>query len=261
MEAYTDFASVYDLCMDTVPYDEWAQAIRDRLTEYGISDGLVCELGCGTGEMTERLSLLGYDMIGIDASEDMLMEAREKLYERTEEERRDILYLLQDMREFELYGTVRAFVSVCDSMNYLLTEQDLLKVFRLVNNYLDRNGIFLFDMKTEACYLEMGNETRAENFNGAAVIWENAYKKRKKQNTYRVTMFLREHGDLYRKSTEIHVQQAYTPEQVKKLLAEAGMEFLAVWDVETGLPVTKETKRMMFAAREGFQPGKCYETE
>ena len=108
MEAYTDFASVYDLCMDTVPYDEWAQAIRDRLTEYGISDGLVCELGCGTGEMTERLSQLGYDMIGIDASGDMLMEAREKLYERTEEERRDILYLLQDMREFELYGTVKS---------------------------------------------------------------------------------------------------------------------------------------------------------
>ena len=261
MDAYTDFASVYDLCMDTVPYDDWAQAIRDRLTEYGITDGLVCELGCGTGEMTERLSFLGYDMIGIDASEDMLMEAREKLYERPEEEKRDILYLLQDMREFELYGTVRAFVSVCDSMNYMLTEQDLLKVFRLVNNYLDRNGIFLFDMKTEACYLEMGDETRAENFNGAAVIWENSYKKRKKQNTYRVTMFLREHGDMYRKSTEIHVQQAYTVGQVKRLLKEAGMEFLSVYDVETGLPVTEETKRMMFVAREGFQPGKCYEAE
>ena len=103
MEAYTNFAEVYDTFMDNVPYDEWADYIERILKEYQISDGLVLELGCGTGSMTELLSAKGYDMIGVDNSEDMLEIAMEKRLKSGH----DILYLLQDMREFELYGTVR----------------------------------------------------------------------------------------------------------------------------------------------------------
>ena len=259
MDAYTGFAGIYDRCMDNIPYDEWAQNIGDLLRKYGITDGIVCELGCGTGEMTERLSAMGYDMIGIDSSEDMLMEAREKQYERADDSKADILYLLQDMRGFELYGTVRAFVSVCDSMNYLLTEEELLQTFRLVNNYLDRDGVFLFDMKTEACFAAMGDETRVEQFRDATVIWENSFRKRKKQNAYRLTMFFKERGDLYQKVTETHVQQAYSVKTVRELLLAAGMEFVEAVDAETGGQVTGATERVLYIAKEGFQPGKCYE--
>ena len=145
MEAYTSFAKVYDQFMDNVPYEDWAQYLHGVLEMYGIWDGLVLELGCGTGTMTELLSGYGYDMIGVDCSEEMLDAAMEK----REESGHDILYLLQDMREFELYGTVRAVVSVCDSINYILEEKELEQVFRLVNNYLDPGGIFLFDFNTE----------------------------------------------------------------------------------------------------------------
>ena len=135
MEAYTSFASVYDRFMDNVPYTEWAEYLHGLLREYQIEDGLLLELGCGTGSMTERLAGYGYDMIGVDCSGEMLDIAREK----KERSGHDILYLLQDMREFELYGTVRAAVSICDSMNYILEERELEQVFRLVNNYLDRS--------------------------------------------------------------------------------------------------------------------------
>ena len=259
MDAYTGFAEVYDRCMDNIPYDEWAQNIRDLLHKHGIKDGIVCELGCGTGEMTERLSKAGYDMIGIDSSEDMLMEAREKLYERNSEDGPDILYLQQDMREFELYGPAAAFVSVCDSMNYLLTKEDLLRTFRLVNNYLDRGGLFLFDMKTEACFASLGDETRVEQFRDATVIWENSYRKRKKQNCYRITMFLKDRGSMYEKLQEVHVQQAYSVDTVKELLMEAGMEFVASLDAETLEPAGEASERILFLAKEGYQPGKCYE--
>ena len=116
MEAYTDFAEVYDTFMDNVPYEKWADYIADRLARAGIRDGLVLELGCGTGTLTQLLARRGYDMIGVDRSEEMLAVAAQK----AAEEGLDILYLEQDMQSFELYGTVRAAVCVCDSLNYLL---------------------------------------------------------------------------------------------------------------------------------------------
>mgnify|MGYP003164972605 CR=1 FL=1 len=133
MEAYTSFARVYDIFMDNVPYKEWADYLGKILKEYGIDDGLVLDLGCGTGSMTEMLASSGYDMIGVDNAEEMLEIAMEKKVESGH----DILYLLQDMREFELYGTVRAVISACDSVNYITDDEDLTEVFRLVNNYLD----------------------------------------------------------------------------------------------------------------------------
>ena len=103
MEAYTSFAEVYDTFMDNVPYEEWAEYLAELLREYDIEDGLVLDLGCGTGSLTEILATKGYDMIGADGSAEMLEIAMEKKAQSGH----DILYLLQDMREFELYGTVQ----------------------------------------------------------------------------------------------------------------------------------------------------------
>ena len=171
MDSYTSFAQVYDLFMDNVDYPAWCEYIKSLLKEYGISDGLVLDLGCGTGTVTELLADAGYDMIGVDNSCDMLEIAEEK----KEKSGHDILYLMQDMREFELYGTVRAVVSVCDSVNYILEEEDLLEVFSLVNNYLDPGGMFIFDMNTRYKYEQMGDCTIAENREESSFIWDNFY--------------------------------------------------------------------------------------
>ena len=129
MEAYTGFAGVYDNFMENVPYEQWRDIIVKELISAGIPDGLLLDLGCGTGTLTRMLAGAGYDMIGVDGSGEMLAEAREK------SDGMAILYLCQDMREFELYGTVRAVVSTCDTMNYLLTPEDFIQTIRLVNNY------------------------------------------------------------------------------------------------------------------------------
>lgn len=139
MDAYTSFAAVYDTFMDNIPYEEWKSYLEELLKEYGVQDGLVLDLGCGTGTMTELLAADGYDMIGVDNSEEMLEIAREKQIKSGHE----ILYLLQDMREFELYGTVGAVFSICDSLNYITEPEELKQVFRWVNNYLDPGGIFI----------------------------------------------------------------------------------------------------------------------
>ena len=129
MEAYTGFAAVYDIFMDNVPYEEWGEYIHSLLKDRGIEDGILLDLGCGTGTMTEKLADYGYDMIGVDNSEEMLAEAVEK----REQSGRSILYLNQDMREFELYGTVRAVISLCDTMNYLTEYDDLVNVLSLIH--------------------------------------------------------------------------------------------------------------------------------
>ena len=244
---YGSFAYVYDKFMDDVPYEEWADYVQSLLMEYEVREGLVLELGCGTGNLTEILASRGYDMIGVDLSADMLDIAMEK----REKSGRDILYLMQDMREFELYGTVRAAVCICDSMNYLQEEKDLLSTFKLVNNYLDPGGIFIFDLNTAYKYRELiGDTTIAENREGASFIWENTWYEEEKVNEYDLTIFAETENGLYQKFEETHFQRAYDLKTVKRLIAEAGMEFLAAYDAFTREPVRPDSERIYVIARE-----------
>lgn len=247
MEAYSGFAEVYDLFMDNVPYEEWSIYLTGLLKEYGISEGLVLELGCGTGKMTRLLAESGYDMIGVDNSEEMLQIARDA----ADNSDNNILYLMQDMREFELFGTVKAVVSVCDSINYIVDEADLLEVFRLVNNYLDPSGIFIFDMNTIYKYREiLGETTICENREEGSFIWDNYYDEDEHINQYDLTLFVKEEQELYRKYEETHFQRAYTLETVQELLETAGMEFVRAYDAFTHEKIKEDSERIYIIARE-----------
>lgn len=246
MASYESFAEVYDMFMDNIPYEDWCTYLHGLLTEYNVEDGLVLELGCGTGSMTELLADCGYDMIGVDNSVEMLEIAQEKKAQSGH----DILYLLQDMREFELYGTVRAVVSVCDSMNYVTEEDDLLTVFRLVNNYLDPGGIFIFDMNTVYKYDMLGESVIAENRDEGSFIWENWYDGETKINEYDLTLFIREESGLYRKYEETHYQRAWEPGEIRRLLADAGLQLLAVYDAFTHEPLRPDSERVYYIVKE-----------
>lgn len=244
---YGAFASVYDMFMDNVNYKDWCDYLVSRLKEYGICDGLVLELGCGTGTMTEMMAEAGYDMIGVDNSGEMLAEAMEKRIESGH----DILYLMQDMQDFELYGTVRAIISVCDSLNYLTEEGDLLQVLRLANNYLDPGGILIFDVNTVYKYQEiMGDSTIAENREDGSFIWENSYDPETGINVYELALFLPREDGLYEKDEEVHYQRAYPMERIRELIARAGMELLHVYDAYTLEPPRADSERLTFIVRE-----------
>ena len=253
MDAYGGFAAVYDAFMDNVPYGEWAEYLIGLLADYGVTDGLVLELGCGTGSLTELLARHGFDMIGVDVSEEMLQAAMEKRAASG----LDILYLLQDMREFELYGTVAAVVSICDSMNYLTGDGDLAAVFKLVNNYLDPGGVFIFDLNTIHKYRdEIGEETIAESREDAGFIWENYFDEESRINEYDLTLFVREDGDLYRRYDETHYQRAYELSEIKQAAEEAGMEFVTAYDAFTRETPRKDSERIYVVLRErGKAPG------
>ncbi len=246
MDAYTSFAQVYDLFMDNVPYEEWAQYVKVLLDSFGVREGLLLDLGCGTGSLTEQLAGFGYDMIGVDNAEEMLEIAMEKRVASGH----DILYLLQDMREFELYGTVAAVVSICDSMNYLTELSDVEQVMRLANNYLDPGGVFIFDLNTEYKYREiLADNTFAEEREESSFIWENFYDEGERVNEYDLTLFIRE-GELYRKFKETHYQRAFTLKEICGAAERAGMEFVAAYDAFTQLPVKEDSQRMYVILRE-----------
>lgn len=254
MEAYTNFASVYDTFMDDVPYEKWGGYLHRELIKYGISDGLVLDLGCGTGTMTELMAGLGYDMIGVDCSPEMLEIAMDKKAESGS----DILYLQQDMREFELYGTVRAIYSVCDSLNYMTDVNDLARVFHWVNNYLDQDGVFIFDFNTEYKYRELlGNTTIAENRDECSFIWDNYYYEKERINEYELSLFVKaaelskDGRDIYRKYQETHFQRAYSLEEMRNLLASASLTFLGAWDGDTFGAPGERSERIFIAAGKG----------
>lgn len=274
MRAYSDFADVYDELMDNVPYAAWCENIAALIEEYGISrpvdsDGicreepcgeeallksernLVLDLGCGTGTLTQLLRRKGYDMIGVDNSPEMLGIAMEKNAEGGS----GILYLLQDMRELELYSTVGTVLSVCDCLNYLLEEEDLLRVFRLVNNYLYPGGLFLFDFNTIYKYSQViGDTVIAENREDCSFIWENYYHEQEEINEYDLTVFVQEEGERFRRFTENHLQRGYTPDTMCRLVEQAGMRGIRLLDADTMDEVTDVSQRIYVLAREQGKP-------
>ncbi len=243
MEAYTEFAKVYDEFMEETPYEKWKEFIIEYLKRENIEDGIVLDLGCGTGCLTRMLSDAGYDMIGVDSSFEMLDVARCSSDD-------SILYLAQDMREFELYGTVRAVVSSCDCINYITDVEELVEVFSLVNNYLDPKGIFIFDFNTKHKYEQIGERVIAENQDNASFIWENFYYPEECINEYDVTFFLKEENDLYRKVVEEHFQRAYTLEEIKECLAKSGLVFVEAFDDYSNAPASEKSERICVIARE-----------
>ena len=185
-------------------------------------------------------------MIGIDLSEEMLDIAR---YEHPEEEM-EILYLHQDMREFELFGTVSAIVSLCDSMNYITSEEDLLKVFRLVNNYLDKDGLFIFDMNTLYKHkVVLGNSFYKSRKRGVVCNWANRLLD--DGVTVEITLELTYKTGIFKKETvcEIIKERAYTDNEINEALNEAGFNLEAVYGENTLLPPKEDSERNIYVAR------------
>ncbi|WP_305767271.1 class I SAM-dependent DNA methyltransferase [Candidatus Epulonipiscium viviparus] len=245
MEAYQNFAAVYDEFMEDVQYDRWYKFIVDVMAENNVTAEIVCDLGCGTGTMCEKFAADGVETIGIDSSLEMLSVARESAEEL------NILYLNQEMANFELYGTVNLIYSTCDSVNYVLEEDELLKVFRLVNNYLEPQGLFVFDISTKNKYKNLlADKTFVNQVDGAAYIWENYYDEEEQVNEFAVTFFVEEDDGRYRKTEEWHYQRAYEVEQIQAMLETAGLKVLGIFDDYTKEPYTDQTIRATFVAQE-----------
>lgn len=227
MESYTDFAYIYDKIIGQ-DYEKWADYIEAIFDKNEIKPKLVLDLGCGTGSITNILATRGYDMIGVDISVDMLNVAREKSIEKG----LDVLYLCQDVCEFELYGTVDAIICTLDVLNYVTDKEKLSWVFKLVRNYLNDDGIFIFDMNTPH-RLEniLGNNTMIYEQDGVVYTWDNRYEN--SISTQYLTFFCETENGLYERFDETHIQRAYKTEELTEELSKNGLKIDAIYNVLT----------------------------
>lgn len=247
MEAYTDFAYVYDVMMKDIPYDEWAAYVKEILIRNKIKPGAhIAELGCGTGSFTMELSKLGYRMTGIDLSSDMLSVAASKF---KDSEYADVVFSEQDMADFSLPEKADAIVSVCDSVNYLTEDGNLDSMFDCVSKNLKSNGVFIMDLKTEYFYENvLAYNTMAENFENCSYIWDNYYHEEEKINEYLLTVFVKE-GKLYRKFVENHFQRAYDMDDIMNAARRNGFTGIKAYDAFTFDKPGKCSERIYFEFR------------
>ena len=241
LEAYGAIARVYDRLNAEIDYVAWGNFVEACFARYlkGKPE-LLLDLACGTGSMTLELASRGYDMIGVDASSDMLSVAYERAADR---ECEGVLFLLQDMRSFELYGTVGAVTCCLDSINYLPSAKDVARTFAGVHNYLDPDGLFLFDVNTpykfkhiygDNAYI-LEDEFASEEGEVTSVYcgWQNHYDEQSGRCTFDLSLFEETQNGTFERSDETQTEYCYTKEQLENLLNQTGFEVLGCfgdWD-------------------------------
>ena len=246
---YDMLAPIYDEINKDIDYSRWADFIESVIKKNkGFEEeNLILDLGCGTGRMTIELSKRGYDMTGVDYSTEMLDIAR---YEAEKESITDILWLNQDMRDFELYGTVGVAISCLDCMNHLTTNADFRKCLSLVHNYLVPEGLFIFDIngkkKFETVYSD--NSYVIEN-ESTMCVWQNFYNQKSHVCEFYIPLFSENDDGSYTRYDEVQKERMYTLSGVKKMLSESGFEFLGAYSDFEFSNATDENERIYIAAK------------
>ena len=246
---YTSIARLYDRLNTSVDYKRVADFLLEKTAAYSKDKKvpeLLLDLACGTGKLTSELARRGYDMTGIDLSEEMLQVALDD----ARREGLDILYLCQDMREFELYGTVGAVFCCFDSLNYITSPGGLKKVFSLVHNYLDPDGIFIFDMNTEYKFENVYSDNCfVLEEDGVVCVWQNCFNPKTKMCDFYLTFFEERNDGSYVRSDEEQRERCYSRKTVEKYLSDTGFELLEVLAEDRKTPAGDSDDRHYFIAR------------
>lgn len=245
MNPYTVLAPFYDKLNRDTDYSAIADFIRKLLAENGIEKGAtLLDLACGTGKLTNRFAAEGYDMIGVDLSPDMLSEAQAAC-----ESEEMPLYLCQDMRKLDLYGTVDAGFCCLDSLNYLDEEGDLATVFSRLKHFIAPNGIFIFDLNTAYRFREVyGDHTYVYDEEGVYCVWQNHFDEAEKVCDFDLTFFIKQ-GKTYRRMEESQRERLFDDETVEKAIADHAFTLVATYGSLSLSPVTDRDEKRYFVIR------------
>lgn len=238
-DSYTLFSKVYDALTDDVEYEKRCEFLEKIFSKHLLNKPeLICDLGCGTGSVCTILSKKGYDMIGVDSSEEMLICAQEKNKDGK------ILYLNQDMTDFELYGTVDVFLSMLDSVNYLTEDDDFETCLNLCKNYLNPGGVFIFDVNTLYKYENvLSDNTFVFEKDNIFYTWEN--EKDSDFHIFNLNFFVKNSSGSYDRFTEQHFQRYYSDKEIREKIKNSGLILEAVYP-DLSLGKIKDNEQRLF---------------
>ncbi len=243
--SYGSFAYVYDRLTENVDYKSYAAYIKRLFESYGKNIFSVLDVACGTGSLTAELSKLGYEMIGVDKSEDMLSEAQAKKFE----ENLDILYLCQSAEELDLFGTVQGAVCTLDSLNHITDEDTVIEAFKKISLFMEKDGIFIFDLNTEYKHREvLGNNTFVYDLDDVYCVWQNEFDQKDMITHVYLDFFVEEDG-LYERFSEEFDERAYSHEKVLEWLGISGFELVDFFEEFTENKPKEDTERIVYVAR------------
>ncbi|MBR5544097.1 MAG: class I SAM-dependent methyltransferase [Clostridia bacterium] len=245
--SYGIFSSVYDILTENVEYEKIAHKIRSLLHKNGVDGGLLLDLGCGTGTLSFLLENKGYDVIGVDASEDMLIAANEKKYE----ENSNTMFLCQKAEELDLFGTIDCAVSVLDTINHIDTLEKVQKSFEKVSLFMNMGGIFIFDMNTPYKHEKiLGNNTFIYDMDEVYCAWQNSFDKENATTNIDLDFFIKnEDDDCYERYSESFCEYAYELKDILNILEKCGFEILGTYDDYSDNPTNNETERIVVVAK------------
>lgn len=245
--SYGIFSSVYDILTENVEYERIAHKICSLLHENGVDGGLLLDLGCGTGTMSFLLEKNGYDIIGVDASEDMLMVANEKKYD----ENSSAMFLCQKGEELDLYGTIDCAVSSLDTINHIESLEKIEKTISLVSLFMNMGGIFIFDMNTPYKHKKiLGNNTFVYDMDEVYCVWQNSFNEEENTTDIDLDFFIKnEDDDGYERYSEGFCEYSYPVEKIIKIIEKTGFTLLGMYDDYGDKSPGDKTERITFVCK------------
>ena len=246
MAGYGDFSYYYDLLTENVDYEQRCDYICDLLAENGIGKGILLDLACGTGTLSVMLNQRGFDVIGTDASEDMLTKAQEKKYESAP----DAIFLCQKMEELDLFGTINAAVCTLDSINHITDSKKVKEVFRRVSLFMEDGGIFIFDVNTPYKHREiLGNNTFVYDLDEVYCVWQNSTDEELLTEVSLDIFEYDEDSDSYLRYSEEFSEKGYELELLRSFAEEFRFETIGIYDELTKSPVREDSQRAVFVLK------------
>ena len=245
--SYDIFSSVYDILTENVEYERISHKICSLLHKNGVDRGLLLDLGCGTGTLSFLLEQKGFDIIGVDASEDMLSVANEKKYEDDS----SALFLCQKAEELDLFGTIQCAVSTLDTFNHIDNIEKIEKAISLVSLFMDMNGIFIFDMNTPYKHKEiLGNNTFVYDMDEVYCVWQNSYDENAERTDIDLDFFIKNEDDeCFERYSESFSEYEYDINEIISIIKKCGFTLLATTDDYSDNPVSDTTEKITFICK------------
>lgn len=244
---YNNFAYYYDDLTKNVEYHKRALYFHEIIKKFnGNTSGTLLDIACGTGSISEEMSKLGYDVIGVDVSESMLNIALDKKFESG----LNIQYVKQDMRYLDMYGTLDNILCVLDSLNHLSSLEDIKKTFERVSLFAEPNGLFIFDMNTIYKHREiLSNNAYIYETDNVFCAWENYYNPQDNRVDITLNFFERDSKNTYQRYLEEFSEWAFNVDNIINIINSVGLKLLAMYDDNTFNPVHEKSERIIFVTR------------